>query len=196
MTSDSQTSRGRLLAAAKDLFAKHGYERTSTAAIVRQAGSSESQLVRYFGGKAGLLEAVFEESWEALNPEIEKRIADASSGRDAVVAVLTLVMDAFHRDPDLATVFLFEGRRIRGDEPVLSRGFKHFLMRLGELIREAQQQGSFRSDFDPAVLLSAMLGAAEGMIRDRLIAEKIGARHSFKPDEVRRVFEAMVDGLA
>src|SRR5436190_15910997 len=31
----------------------------------REAGSSESQLMRYFGGKAGLLDTIFNESWAA-----------------------------------------------------------------------------------------------------------------------------------
>jgi hypothetical protein len=34
----------RLLLAAKELFARNGYEQTSTAAIARRAGTSESQL--------------------------------------------------------------------------------------------------------------------------------------------------------
>src|SRR5262249_320630 len=59
----TSTSRSRLLAAGKELFARHGYEQASTAAIARLAGTSESQLVRYFDGKAGLLQAIFNESW-------------------------------------------------------------------------------------------------------------------------------------
>ena len=53
-------SRARLLAAGKSLFARLGYEFTSTATIARDAGTSESQLIRYFGSKAGLLETIFE----------------------------------------------------------------------------------------------------------------------------------------
>src|SRR5436305_3537497 len=45
---DTQTSRGRLLTAGKGLFSRLGYEGTSTATIAREAGTSESQLVRYF----------------------------------------------------------------------------------------------------------------------------------------------------
>src|SRR3982751_1957287 len=63
------TSRTRLLAAGKELFAREGYEQASTAAIAKAAGTSESQLMRYFGGKAGLLDAIFNESWAPLNDE-------------------------------------------------------------------------------------------------------------------------------
>ena len=65
-SAEKLASRERLLLAAKTLFARHGYEQTSTATIAREAGSSESQLMRYFGGKAGLLDTIFNESWAAV----------------------------------------------------------------------------------------------------------------------------------
>src|ERR1700694_1224912 len=106
--------RPRLLAAGKTLFARHGYEQASTAAIAREAGTSESQLVRYFDGKAGLLEAIFNESWRPLNEEVQKRIANSPDARDAVLGVLSAVTKAFGQDHELGFLFLFEGRRVRG----------------------------------------------------------------------------------
>src|SRR5918994_117186 len=66
----SSSSRDRLLQAAKRLFAAQGYEQTATSAIARAAGTSESQLLRYFGGKVGLLHALFEAAWEDLNRRV------------------------------------------------------------------------------------------------------------------------------
>ena len=67
----TQTSRRRLLEAGKALFARFGFEQTSTAIIAREAGTSESQLVRYYKGKAGLLEAIFNDCWAALNQHVQ-----------------------------------------------------------------------------------------------------------------------------
>src|SRR5215210_5259925 len=94
----TQTSRGRLLAAGKTLFSRNGYEQTSTAAIAREAGSSESQLIRYFNGKAGLLEAVFNDSWGSLTELIQQQVAEAEHGRDAILRILSLMIEAFGRD--------------------------------------------------------------------------------------------------
>src|SRR5512132_955363 len=82
---NTQTSRMRLLSAGRTLFAKNGYEQTSTATIARESGSSESQLIRYFGGKAGLLEAIFNESWASLNQRTEPYIEGAAHGREAIL---------------------------------------------------------------------------------------------------------------
>ena len=196
--SDStQTSRGRLLGAGKSLFARLGYEQTSTAAIAREAGSSESQLIRYFGGKAGLLEAIFNESWTGLNEEIAKHVTEAEHGRDAILRILGLMIEAFSRDHETAFLFLFEGRRIRGQghEVVLSKGFRQFYELVGSLIQRGQADGSFRNDVSHGVLGSAMLGAAEGMIRDRVIAERVGRPNPFDDVELQKTFVALVNGL-
>ena len=196
---NTQTSRVRLLNAGKTLFAKNGYEQTSTAAIAREAGSSESQLIRYFGGKAGLLEAIFNESWTQVNALVDDYIAGAKHGREAILKLLSLMIQAFNRDHDIAFLFLFEGRRMRGASPEvhLSKGFTQFLKTVDAQIARGREDGSFRTDIDPRVLCSAMLGAAEGMVRDRILRERNGEQdHPFGDESLTAAFAAMVDGLA
>lgn len=188
----------RLLNAGKMLFAKHGYEQTSTAAIARESGSSESQLIRYFGGKAGLLEAIFNDSWTRLNEMVQQHVNESEHGRNAIIRLLTLLAQAFSFDHDIAFLFLFEGRRIRGatQEVLLSKGYTQFVVMIDLLIERGRVDGSFRSDIDPQVLASAMLGCAEGMLRDRLIAERNKEPHPYDDEAVLRTFTAMVNGLA
>ncbi len=188
----------RLLNAGRTLFAKNGYEQTSTAAIARESGSSESQLIRYFGGKAGLLEAIFNESWTGLNELVQQHIDESEHGREAIIRILSMLTQAFSQDHDIAFLFLFEGRRIRGGsrEVLLSKGYLRFVEVIDMLIERGRQDGSFRTDIDPKVLSSAMLGCAEGMIRDRVIAERNGESHPYDDVAVVRTFTAMVNGLA
>src|SRR5881296_289904 len=109
----TQTSRRRLLESGKSLFAKYGFEQTSTAAIAREAGTSESQLVRYYRSKVGLLETIFNESWGELNRRIQQVVMAATDAREALVGVLECVTEAFGNDAALAYLLLFEGRRLR-----------------------------------------------------------------------------------
>jgi AcrR family transcriptional regulator len=191
----SDNSRARLLAAGKSLFARLGYEFTATAAIAREAGTSESQLIRYFGTKAGLLEAVFEEAWRPLNTRVHDLLADAPRGRDAVEGVLSAVLSAFEHDDELATIFLFEGRRIRSDAEVkVSAGYIEFQDIIHRLIRRGQKDGSFAPAFDGAALAAALMGAAEAMVRERLLARRAGGR-AYSDKQVHRIFSAMLDGF-
>ena len=190
----TQTSRSRLLFAGKTLFAKNGYEKTSTSAIAREAGTSESQLVRYFSGKAGLLEAIFNESWKPLNEAIGKMVLEASDSKEAIFGVLSVLTKSFGKDHDLAFLFLFEGRRIRGDghEVLLSAGFVQFSELLGKLIQRGQSDGTFGSQFNLVALTSALMGAAEGMIRDRVTTERTGNPAPFNDEDIRKIFSAIL----
>lgn len=194
---ETTSSRGRLLAAGKELFARVGYEQASTAAIARAAGTSESQLVRYFEGKAGLLEAIFNHSWAPLNDEIRRLVGAAPHAREAMLGVLSTVTRGFGSDHELAFLFLFEGRRVRGDgaEVSLSKGGLDFIELVRALIRRGQQDGSFSPAFSDAALAAAIVGAAEGMIRERLIAERAGKSRPFSDKEIRNVFSAILAGV-
>jgi AcrR family transcriptional regulator len=194
---ESTSSRSRLLQAAKRLFAEQGYEQTATSAIARDAGTSESQLMRYFGGKVGLLDALFEEAWTDLNARVNAAVDAAPSCRDAIIEAFQTITVALARDADLATLFLFEGRRLRGDEPRvrLSEGFQAFVETTRGLVRKAQAGRELDPRLDAAAITSALLGALEGMIRDRALA-RVGGGRGFAEREIRRTLEAMVTGFS
>src|SRR2546423_13838571 len=200
MTSDpdsTHTSRNRLLEAGKSLFSRLGFEQTSTAAIAREAGTSESQLVRYYRSKVGLLEAIFNENWRELNQRIQAVVVAATDAREALAGVLETVTDAFGKDPALAYLLLFEGRRIRGatSEIILSKGFVEFDNLLHVLIHRGKRDGTFRTDLNDDALASALLGATEAMTRDRLLAQRAGRPLPYNDQEIRAIFLALMHGL-
>ena len=59
--SDGAQSRERLLLAAMRLFAEHGFATTSTREIALAAGANIASISYYFGDKAGLYRAVFDD---------------------------------------------------------------------------------------------------------------------------------------
>lgn len=194
---DAASSRERLLSTAKRLMAEAGYERVTTAAIARAAGTSESQLVRYFGSKSGLLEAIFDESWAPLNPRIARLVAAAPTAHEAITTVLSAMINAFERDPSLAKLLLFEGRRVRGDkaEILITQGFRDFARLVVSLIERGQKDGTFNSDLKAQAVASALLGASEAMLRDRLVAAQQHQPSPFPESQIRAVFGAMISGL-
>ena len=193
----THTSRERLLESGKLLFARMGFERTSTAAIAKEAGTSESQLMRYFHGKAGLLEAIFNESWQGLNQHIQQVVMAATDAREALSGVLETVIAAFGKDADLAYLLLFEGRRVRGTsaEILLSQGFTDFEKVLGVLIHRGRKDGTFHMQVRDEAIVSALLGATEAMIRDRLMAQRAGREQPFSDQDVRTIFLSILTAL-
>lgn len=190
-------SRERLLQAAKRLFAAQGYEQTATSAIAREAGTSESQLMRYFGGKTGVLDALFDEAWTALNARVQRVIDEPGDTRQTMLGVIETIATALSRDADLAALLLFEGRRLRGDgrRVRLSAGFVAFSEMAKGLVRRGQSAGELDQTLDPVALTSAILGAAEGLMRDRLIARQSKTR-PFGEREIVRTLDAILAGVS
>src|SRR5215470_650619 len=102
------SSRDRILESAKSLFAKHGYESTPTAAICRQAGTSESQLLKHFESKQGLLEAIFESAWRQINPAIRLATESISTPRERFKMLIEMVLNFLGKDQELLMLFLLE----------------------------------------------------------------------------------------
>jgi AcrR family transcriptional regulator len=198
MDADSDDSpQRRLLAAAKALFAERGYEQTSTAILARTAGTSESQLVRHFGGKRGLLAAVFDHGWAVLNQRIGKKLHPGNDPVTEIETVLSIVIDSFQRDRELAYLFLFEGRRVReAGHLELSEGYQAFVEFLRKLIKAAQKAGVIAPRLSAAALASALIGAAEGMIRDEFIARMAGKPQPFTRAQVTKVFRRLLRSMA
>jgi AcrR family transcriptional regulator len=179
------------------LFALQGYEQTATSAIAREAGTSESQLMRYFGGKVGLLDALFNDAWGELNAKVRAAIAESDNPCDALLALLQTLTTALARDPDLATLLLFEGRRMRGEEPRVrvAEGFHAFAELARALVRKAQVSRGIDPRLDASAITSALIGACEAMIRDRILARSSGGR-AFAEREIARTLGAMLTGFA
>src|SRR5271154_7081209 len=90
----------RILRVAKELFANRGYEHTSTSAIARSAGTSESQLMKHFGSKSGLLEAIFTEGWGAIADRARVASDTLDDPVSKLEAIAAAVLGHLERDPE------------------------------------------------------------------------------------------------
>lgn len=178
-------SRERIREAAKVLFAERGYELSSTASICRLAGTSESQLIKHFGNKQGLLEAVFQYAWEQINPAVRLATESMPSARQKFQVLIEMVLTFLGKDEQLRKLFLLEGRRIRDDgkQVVLVPGFLEFVKIVDGILQELADQGELA--VPPQALRSALMGAMEGMLRDKMLARSMGYPADFSDADVR-----------
>jgi AcrR family transcriptional regulator len=184
------SSEERIREAAKHLFAERGYDRTSTAEICRLARTSESQIVNHFGDKQGLLDAVFEHAWEQINPTV-RLATEAIDDPGQKLRILTeIVMNILAKDRELGSVFLLEGRRMRGDGHaiVLVPGYLEFIGLLDEILGQLAQKDGLHEDIKPAALRSGLIGAFEGLLRDQLLSHTSEFPAGYDDNDVRTVF--------
>lgn len=186
--------RERLLEAARQLFAAEGYEGASTASITRRAGTSESQLVKHFGSKEELLEAVFDEGWHRLDGQIRRVLAGVSSPVDKLTALGGGLIAALGKDRQLRTLLLLEGRRVRkrGAQVVLSAGFRQFVNALDGVLQEMKAARQLRAGVDLQAARSALIGAVEGLLRDQLLSELMDYPARYGKKELLSTFTLVV----
>lgn len=192
------SSHDRILGSAKQLFATRGYENTSTAAIARRAGTSESQLMKHFGNKEGLLEAIFDSAWKRINAAARDARATKHTPAEKLQTLVGLMLESFERDPDLKLLMLLEGRRIRkeGHMVMLTSGFREFVGTVDSILREMRGAGQLRTDLPVDAVRSALMGAFEGLLRDQLLARRLGFPARYSGKDMRAIFAAVLAGLA
>jgi AcrR family transcriptional regulator len=189
------SSHERILRAGRDLFSEDGYENTTTSAIARRAGTSESQLIKHFGSKEGLLEGIFDRAWQRMAQGVGHVREAPLPPLEKLRALTELMIVALESDKQLRTLMLLEGRRIRkhGHMVMMTGGFQQVLKVVDGLLRELQETGKLRPDLNPQAVRSALIGAFEGLLRDQLLAERAGFPASYDGAELRAAFKAVLE---
>ncbi|MDB5714987.1 MAG: transcriptional regulator [Sphingomonadales bacterium] len=147
---DREASRRLLIDAGIELFSTLGYEAATTKAIATLAGFNEQLITRYFGGKAGLLAAVYLDFIErrendalyALEPlshdaseEIRRFMVFKHRHIADIEKLLRIVMPQIILDPSLLPMI---------NDPSVLRG----AVVLADRLRALQATGAIRADAD------------------------------------------------
>ena len=179
----------RILRVAKNLFANRGYEHTSTSAIARSAGTSESQLMKHFGSKAGLLEAIFTECWSAITESARLAAENCANPVEKLQVVSETILTQLEKDTELKLLLLLEGRRIRkeGQMVALTQGFMAFVRLVDGILGEMQARGMLLPGLSVHAVRSALMGMLEGMLRDRFLAARLGFPADFSQEQLREM---------
>jgi TetR/AcrR family transcriptional regulator, acrAB operon repressor len=186
------SSHDRILLAAKRLFAQSGFENASTVAIAREAGTSESQLMKHFGSKQGLLVAIFDRGWASISERI--RTIPNGSPADRLLAVLDAITIELENDPEQKTLLMLEARRVRKDSTdlLLGRGTHQFRELLDRILQDMRNEGQIRPGINLHAVRAAVIGMAEGLWRDQVVANRSELRADYGFDDVHQVLELLI----
>jgi AcrR family transcriptional regulator len=187
----------RILQAAKKLIAESGFENTSTISIARMAQTSESQIIKHFGSKEGLLEAIFEEGWTHIG-EAFGALDYIPAPSAKLQALVGLILAKLEEDEQLKQLFLLEGRRVRkeGHMILMTQGFLHLVGTADRLLTEMRDLGQLRTDLHIEGIRSALIGMLEGLLRDRMLASRVAYAASFNAEDIRKLFLHVLSSFA
>jgi AcrR family transcriptional regulator len=158
LRADAQRNYERLVAAAREVFAREGGG-ASMEAIAKQAGLGVGTLYRHFPKRIDIVEAVYRDEVEGLRLEAEKAVANLDPWQ-AVVAFL----QAFVRYAQGKRTLLTELREAFDKNPELKLHSREVIDQAAELVVDrAQREGAIRTDVtgaDVMLLVGPMCTAA------------------------------------
>jgi len=180
----------RIVAAAREEFAKRGFAGARVEQIARRAGVNKQLLFYYFHSKRGLFQAVLAQS----AVELETALAELASPTGAPLERLRLTLAAqfefLARHPEIV-VLLGQGPRSGGDR---GAAFAPAINRLVVLLAEGQGLGQVRDDVDPHLAAAQALILMVGYLSmEAVIATSARPLGADEPSLRARWREAAVD---
>jgi TetR/AcrR family transcriptional regulator len=144
---DAEGSRNRILDAAAEEFAAHGFAGARVEAIARRAGLNKQLISHHFGGKEGLYEAV-----------LARRLSSPGGELTARGSKLGELFDRAIEDPAWTRMLLWEA--LEGGPVVSVEARRARYRQVVDRVRRSQADGVLPADEDPELLLLSMFGAA------------------------------------
>lgn len=192
MRDEESSSRQRLRAAAKTLFAQRGYEATAIADITRAARTSHSQFLKYYSGKEELRLEILEERWSELNRSVTLAMCSVPSATEKLKLALNMFITLLDNDQEFRTILLLEqtASRERG-EAIVGGKYREFVATLDDIIQEMKDSGELQPKVSLHAFRAALIGSIEGMVRGQLLANSNFSAH-YSAEQVRSTLSMLI----
>lgn len=155
---EGEDPRSRILLAAAELFAEHGFAGASVDEIARRAGVNKAMLYYYVGDKGELFSTVLSESIEALRSLLQQVTEETADPLERVRRMQTEVLRVFRERPALPRMVMREIATGGAGLPdaVLARFGQVIQVTVG-VVEDGKARGAFR-DVNPILVHVLLVG--------------------------------------
>jgi AcrR family transcriptional regulator len=159
MASDrSEATRRQIIETATRLFAQHGYDKTSTAFIAKQAGLSQGIIFHYFSTKEDLFLAIIGQSISRLHQDLLAAITPDQSPADKLIIYLKVLGQLSLEDTSRSEIFTRQIISMSLNTQTMQNfGVMGILKMLIDIFEEGKRMAIFK-DFDTHTASRAVLG--------------------------------------
>lgn len=186
---DADSTRGRLVAGAIEVFRERGYEGAKVGDIARKSGLTTGAIYSTFGSKDALLSHA---AWVASGKAIDEPLYDAvGAPAGALERIRMVVGDILHApNRELHVESMLATRRSTAFADLVVPQGRARAQRLVRLLTEAQQSGEIRDDLEVNAVAMFLLSILSGVA---LLA--VGQTIECDEDDWKDVVDAIVDSL-
>ena len=181
-------TRTRILQAAQRLFARRGFDGTTTRDLAQAAGVAEGTLFRHFENKKAILVAVATQGWVEILTDLLTELSEMGSYK-AIAQVMRKRMLNLHQNADMLRVCFMEAQF----HPDLSQQIQSdVIVKMTDVaeafFQTAMDKGIYRKT-NPRIVAQVFLGmfTVAGFSRDTVMAE------GSSPQEMQEMAEGLAD---
>jgi AcrR family transcriptional regulator len=171
---EMERRRGRIVAAARACFMRHGFSDCSMDDICAEAGLSKGAVYNHFTSKEALIHAVAEAQGRSL-----QRLSEGESLEEIAAALLEL----FHRPTGPEARLELEGMtRAFSDEALLARLRRNCALlqaALAQALARLEAEGRVRLRADAEAAAEILLTFLQGVIARQILAPDMDVRGEF-----------------
>lgn len=167
------SKRERILRAAVDVFAEHGYFNAKVAQIAKAAGVADGTIYLYFDGKEDLLITIFREHTRNYLRSLEQLLANVNRAEDRLRIAVRHHLEVLGRDRALAVVSQVELRHSLKFMSLFSQQeVADYLNVIRRIVEYGQQEGTFRRNVHPQLVAKSIFGVLDEMVTSWILSEK------------------------
>ena len=108
--------------------------------------------------------------------------------------MLTAATIEFENDDQFKVLAALEARRVRrdSDQVIISRGHRRFRELFDQTLAEMQTEGMVRPELNLDAVRAAVMGFADGLWRDEIVASRAGMSSTYGFEDIRKVLELLL----
>ena len=151
----TRQTKGKIIAAAWQLFYDQGYENTTVDEIIAASGTSKGSFYHYFKGKDALLNTLaylFDEKYEELIPTMDEKMSSYQKLLYLNNELFSMIENSISID---LLARLLSSQLITRDEKSLLDRKRLYYRLLSRIILEGQQKNELRSDLSVSEIVKA-----------------------------------------
>lgn len=193
---DAGATRARILRAATQEFARHGFGGARGDRIARRGRSSERMVYYYYGSKEGLFRAVLEAAYDALGVAEQALVLDDKPPREALAHFCRFVWRWYAEHPEFIGVLTAENqlqaRHLRRSSR-LDVLVAPVVRMLASLLARGVRDGAFRPGLDASDLYVSIAGLGYFRVSNRHTLSAVLGCDLADPHELERHWRTCED---